>query len=369
MNRPLDESTAAEAVASTATLWDAARTEQNLVVTHQRIRARTRKRRAVLSVGAALMVAASIILAFGLHGRAKLTASPPVAARDAEVTRFADGSTARVVDSEGELTVQQATDTTIEVVLGSGVAEFEVTPNPARSFIVQAGDVAVRVIGTRFRVERSGGRTRVAVERGQVEVGWPDGRARLVAGESRWFPPPAEPTKHQGTEPEAPPVPPESSSSAPERERFLSHARRGEYQAAYALLAENPDAVGSSPEDLMLAADAARLSGHPEQATSYLRRLTREHARDSRAPLAAFTLGRILMSQLSRPAQAADAFALARRLQPEGALSEDALAREAEAAFLAGDRARSASLTKQYAAHYPNGRHLSAMQKMDASPR
>ena len=48
----------------------------------------------------------------------------------------------------------------------------------------------------------------------------------------------------------------------------------------------------------MLAADAARFSGHPQQATHFLERMTREHPQNSIAPLAAFTLGRIYLSQL-----------------------------------------------------------------------
>ena len=82
-------------------------------------------------------------------------------------------------------------------------------------------------------------------------------------------------------------------------------------------MSQSPSAVGSSAEDLMLAADAARLSNHPEQAVGYLRRVTSEHARDSRAPLSAFTLGRVLLSQLSRPGEAAEAFRARAPAAPE----------------------------------------------------
>ena len=114
----------------------------------------------------------------------------------------------------------------------------------------------------------------------------------------------------------------------------------------------------------MLAADAARLSGHPEQAVGYLRRVSTEHSSDSRAPLAAFTLGRLLLSQLGRPGEAAEAFALARRLRPAGSLSEDALAREAEARQRAGSGSRARALASEYLTSYPRGKHHSTMQRL-----
>jgi transmembrane sensor len=132
-------------------------------------------------------------------------------------------------------------------------------------------------------------------------------------------------------------------------------------------MSQSPGAVGSSAEDLMLAADAARLSNHPEQAVGYLRRVSAEHASDSRAPLAAFTLGRLLLSQLSRPAEAAEAFALTRRLQPRGALSEDALAREAEARAAVGASGAARALASEYLSNFPRGKHAGNMQRLSGS--
>jgi transmembrane sensor len=82
-----------------------------------------------------------------------------------------------------------------------------------------------------------------------------------------------------------------------------------------------------------------------------------------RAPLAAFTLGRILLSQLGRPAEAADAFALVRKILPDGPLSADALAREAEAAARAGQGERARGLAKEYLAKYPSGRRIESMRR------
>jgi transmembrane sensor len=160
-------------------------------------------------------------------------------------------------------------------------------------------------------------------------------------------------------EPRSAPVSPDPRS---ERARFVEHVNRGEYDEAFALLERAPDVVGNSVGELLLAADAARLSNHPAQASTYLERITREHPHDARTPLAAFTLGRILMSQLGRPGRAADAFALARRLAPAGPLAEDALAREAEAAELSGNRERARGLSEEYVRRYPAGRRLRSVQ-------
>jgi TolA-binding protein len=122
--------------------------------------------------------------------------------------------------------------------------------------------------------------------------------------------------------------------------------------------------AGEAPdvEALMRSADAARRAGHPAQALPYLRRLLRDHPADARAPLAAFTLGRILLAELDRPAEAADAFALSRRLAPGGPMASHALAREVEAAARSGDAARARRLAETYLADYPAGPHLAAVK-------
>lgn len=57
------------------------------------------------------------------------------------------------------------------VLLERGAARFTVAPRKQRpEFVVHAGDVTVRVIGTRFRVARSDERISVDVERGLVDV-------------------------------------------------------------------------------------------------------------------------------------------------------------------------------------------------------
>jgi transmembrane sensor len=56
------------------------------------------------------------------------------------------------------------------VSLDRGEALFEVTKNPNRAFIVQAGDTEVRALGTKFDVRRSDGRVIVVLLEGKVEI-------------------------------------------------------------------------------------------------------------------------------------------------------------------------------------------------------
>jgi FecR-like protein len=340
--------------------WGPERSERNFA----RVRARRARRRAVgkLAGGAALLLAAAaaFFIIFSRKPAVVVAPSTPVAAAPAvksPKTTFADGSVARVSD-DGELLVKVATAEHIESVLTTGAADFEVTKHPERDFVIVAGAVRVRVVGTRFRIERSGERTLVSVSEGTVEVQEGETRGYLEAGESRFFPSLPIVSKEE----------PHSASSAGARARFLELARGGQFKAAYQVMAQSPTAIGSSAEELLLAADAARLSNHPEQAVGYLRRVTTEHASDSRAPLSAFTLGRVLLSQLARPGEAAEAFALARRLRPSGSLAEDALAREAEARAAAGSALKARTLAQQYLSSYPVGKHLSTMQRLAMAP-
>lgn len=362
MNEALPGSTAAGAIAArrVAPEWGPERVELNL----SRVHARRARRRALgrLGGGAAVLVAAAALLLVVLGKKPAVLPQPaqPVAAAPAvksPKTTFADGSVARVSD-DGELVVKVATPRRIESVLAAGAADFEVTKLAERDFVVLAGPVLVRVVGTRFRVERNGERTRVSVTEGKVEVQEGESRSYLEAGESRFFPSVVASNREER----------HAAPSGGARARFLELARGGEFKAAYQIMSQSPAAVGSSAEDLLLAADAARLSNHPEQAVGFLRRVTTEHAGDSRAPLSAFTLGRVLLSQLSRPGEAAEAFALARRLRPSGGLAEDALAREAEARSAAGSTAKGRALAQQYVTSYPQGKHLPTMQRLATVP-
>lgn len=352
--------------------WEPQRMAENLVQIRQRVR-RQRKTKQVTSVLAAL-VASVALVAGGLGlwhaqtAKSVITASVAVEAPSlpATETRFSDGSTATAMTAGAILELQKTSENEIVVAAKAGSYRFDIVRNPARQFVVRVADVAVRVLGTQFVVAQANQRVEVRVERGRVEVTWPEGRTELGVGESGWFPP-----KAAGAMPEREPLAADSTkvsakamATTNERSRFIELSRKGDYQAAFSIIDRAPSLFESSAEDLMMAADAARLSNHPAQAVSYLQRITKEHGADSRAPLAAFTLGRIYMSQLGQPASAARAFAQVRQLAPACALAEDALAREAEALAQAGQTAAAQRQAEAYLKQYPSGRSRERLQQL-----
>jgi transmembrane sensor len=353
--------------------WDVARTEDNLHLTRQKIRRRRRTRVAVSALLLAVGIATGV--SYRLWPGAREAAKAPSVVPDSSGhgLRFSDGSSARLLDDRSQVEVVVVTARSIDLRLAAGRGEFDVVPDPGRTFTVRVDGIVVRVLGTRFRVEREDRGAYVSVYRGKVQVRWPGGERVLAEGQTARFPeeaaePQALPeAERTGTVEPVAPVLPAAEISRPaapaSRARFRALATRGRYAEAYRVLAGAPGVADSGAEDLMLAADAARLSGHPAEATPYLERIVREYKRDVRAPLAAFTLGRILLHELGRPAEAADAFALVRKILPDGPLSSDALAREAEAADRAGQRERAHGLAGEYVAKYPTGRRLESVRR------
>jgi len=344
----------------------------------RRVRARVersllsrRRRRGALIVALAAVVSVIVLLV----GR-RWTAEPAPIATHAVVDtprpllHFADGSevTARTPDVRLEPVVSSAEEVTLR--LDSGSARFSVTPDSERVFRVLAGNVAVQVLGTVFTVTREADRVLVSVERGRVRVTSPLGERELGVGESGQFSaaPAAEPELAPSPLPSPSPSPTTAAAPVAPAPRPVSPwralAQDGSYAKALAEIdREGPKAVRDVPEDLLLAADAARLGGRPDRAVSFLERLVKRFPRDARAPLAAFTLGRTLLDQLGRPREAAQAFASARRLDSKGAMAEDALAREVEAWSRAGETELAQDRARDYLSRYPKGRRAAAVRR------
>lgn len=275
------------------------------------------------------------------------------------------------VDSHTTLELLSLDDRETHVALKAGGAWFDLAPaTTARSMAVNVGEVEVSFRATRVLVEQLEHGARVVVERGETEVRWASGRAHLRAGEAGVFHPPV-----------APPLPPlpgiESSADewSPYRAPPVS---QNQPKAASPVLKRDPIAsavettpdIPSPPRDLRDAptrllddADSARASGQPEKAVTPLRTLLERYPTDPRAPVAAFTLGRVLLENLHRPAEAADAFAAGRQLAPQSVLFEDALAREVEAADKAGDSRRATLLAVDYLARFPAGARVKAVRE------
>lgn len=300
--------------------------------------------RAVLAAGAtaALALTGALVVHRARYApEAELAAAPQgVPPADTKrILRLPDGSTAVPLDPETQIDLVEERSDRVMLSLVRGRGRFEVTPRPKRAFLVRACDVTVTVVGTVFTVERVADRVGVAVQRGTVHVDWGPGSAPLTAGQSGWYPPLVTTANGPGATAKAVRV------SRPPRGKVAS-------------LATARNERGAAAAELLLAADRARLSGRTDEGAELLRKLLREHPDDPRAPLAAFTLGRLLLIELGRPAEAAATFAQARRMAPTGPFAEDALAREVEALSKAGLATDALARAREYQHLYPNGRRM-----------
>lgn len=289
---------------------------------------------------------------------------------------LADGSsiTSLAGPAQWKITREDPENTRVEL---ASRARFEVTPNPKRTFSVRAGQVTVTVLGTKFDVApRPDGTARVEVFSGKVRVEADERSWILLPGDASEYPP-KEVAVAPPPEPPTPETPPEDLTpekeveappKAPPRRRtsWRKLATRGEHKKASALLLEDASLVRDRVDDLMLAADAMRYSGKPKQALKYLDRVLRRHKRDERAPLAAFTRGRLLMK--TSPRKAARAFALASTLKPGSPIVDNAMAREVEAWSRAGDEARARAAAERYLSKFPQGNRVQEVKRFGKLP-
>lgn len=394
--------------------WDDAHVEVLL----QRAKARARRRAlARTTLAAAAMVALAVgawwALPFGGAEAPTVATRPRATTVEGRAIRLGDGSVVTPLGESAEVIVVRVSDEEILLDLRRGAARFDVVPGLPRDFAVTAGEVRVGVVGTVFEVEREGEGAAVRVLEGRVRVSWPpDGEAILSAGEADHFPRAGgeSPTRRgtaaqraragegephasarelaEATRAEVDPAPPEraepaiASAEAPPRARaeaaprrgraprapapppaWVAHAERGEYEEAARLLDAGGALETRDLDVLLLAADTMRLTGQPERALGYLDRAAALAENDPRAPLVAFTRGRLLLTALSRPSEAAGAFAQARALAADRSLAMDAAAREVEALARAGDAEAARARAEEYVARYPNGLRVDAVRR------
>jgi hypothetical protein len=103
------------------------------------------------------------------------------------------------------------------VLVEMGSVDFDVTPRGSRpDFVVRAGEISVRVVGTRFNVTRGAEQVNVAVREGSVRIQGPNGPVVLNAGDS-W------PDARVESVPASP---------KPDRSGRTAKARRGRAQAS-----------------------------------------------------------------------------------------------------------------------------------------
>lgn len=368
--------------------WTKGRTE----LARRGIRRRHRRRRVLGGVAAVAGLLLLALLSPRLLQRLENGSTRRIAGVPAP-QQLQDGSVVAALSPDTEVQPQEQTPSRIVVRLVQGSARFRVTRDVQRLFRVLSHEVAVEVLGTQFIVTQAAGQTHVTVEQGRVRVRWPGGSAELSAGEQGSFPLAAG-SRHESpaADPTTPVLTPErltrraaeEEKSEPAEQAPQSHRRppaqgkelrrswqdlahAGQFAQAYTLLVRTPLAEAArEPGELLLAADVARLSRHPAQSVEPLRRVIRDHASDPRASLAAFTLGRILLDDLGRPKEAAGFFGKTQELDPQGDLTEDALAREVEAWWRAGVTAQAQERAAAYVRRYPSGRHLLSVRRYGA---
>lgn len=300
-----------------------------------------------------------------------------------------DGSTL-ALDAQTRMRLLRDEPRDVDVELGSGKANFDVTHVSGRAFRVHAGLVQVKVLGTRFEVakttRREGTHIQVAVARGVVEVQRQDatgGVRRLNAGET-WSA--LIPHLNRVAQDEAraenavrgdngmkapaaaapaaiPPPAVAPDAFAPERELPLQDSFRSLRDER-----KNARARGASAREravdsaaLLKRANLARRSGQTHEAADAYTELLRRFPSDSRAGLAAFELGRLRMDALAQPKAAVEAFGLALSSAPRASYREDALARIVIANDQLGAREACRGARERYLKDFPNGVHALAL--------
>jgi transmembrane sensor len=150
---------------------------------------RVQRRRARLVVGAAFALLIASVARYGSDRPLPSAVAPPAnAARSIiagpERRALPDGSFAEI-NPGSEVTVE-FTAAQRRVVLRRGEAHFQVVPDATRPFIVAAGGMEFRAVGTAFAVQLSGTKVEMVVTQGKVAV---DRKAALPAGSANDMPP------------------------------------------------------------------------------------------------------------------------------------------------------------------------------------
>lgn len=258
----------------------------------------------------------------------------------AEAPRFDDGSQI-TLQKGARVEVLRNDARSFVTALRRGAVTFDVKPGGKRHWVVEAGELSVEVVGTRFRVEREPEGTRVSVEHGVVMVRGErvsGGSVRLTAGQSFSL--------------EAPRAAPAPATPEPRVARPVTSAVR--------VPVARIDPVAKS----LTEADAARRRGDSASAAQHFEAAWSSAAPgDSRRGLAALSLARLLGA--GNPAKAARILRSSLSDMPS-ALREDAQARLVEAESRAGNRAGAQQAAEEYRRLFPAGQRLHEVERWSA---
>ena len=294
---------------------------------------RERRTTAIILAGSGLAAAAA--LAFFLRPAVTLHSDRLRVATTDGTSEVTVGESALTVAPRSLVLVSGDDDRGVDVVLDRGSVTCEVAPRKGRPpFVVEAGGVRVRVIGTKFTVTRDGAATSVAVDHGAVEVS-ASGTVTVMHDGERWPAPAAtesaDPARlgstAASTEPGASPpaAPRPSASSAP----MIARPRAAPAQDAPAVRPP-PQDPGTLPASTPPAAVSAPAVPSAQDAFESAARIER-----------------------TRPD---DAAVIYRQLAANGtAWAPSALFALARLEADRGHRAEAARLLEDYLARYPRG--------------
>lgn len=279
---------------------------------------------------------------------ADVEASPSIPFAAWPELRLPDRSVARL-EHGARVDVAVQREDLVRLVQHGGQVRYEVAPDRARAFVVEAAGVEVRVVGTIFTVSISGAltddppRVAVEVERGLVEVDNGERVAELGAGDRLS-------------------LEPVTAAANGDDEVIVLDASTPSHTSKPA----RPPAPGV--EALLADADAARASGNPARAAAALSELVRRYSDDPRAYGAYFQLGKVERAR-GRHAAAAAAFVKCWKRAPRGALAEDARAEAAVSWHAAGREKDARAAAEGYLARHPGGTHEARMRELLAELR
>jgi TolA-binding protein len=257
------------------------------------------------------------------------------------------------------------------MLLESGRASVAVVHRPGGQWRMNAGPFSVRVTGTKFDLEWDAAREELllALHEGHVVVsGCNLGEGRdvfegelLRASCARQS---IEITNEAAAAAPAAPGSQQASAPAVPSGVPLASVDGGGAGTPGAASVPRPGDAAPSGDELMAAADAARLSGQYDKATASYLALRRRYPGTPQAGVAAFALGRIAFDRRGAFPEAAEWFRTSVRESPDGPLSMEARGRLMEALSRAGDRAAAAALAADYLRRYPSGPHADLARRV-----
>ncbi len=285
---------------------------------------------------------------------------------------LSDGSRVEI-SSGGRLELLENGPDRIRWWLREGRAEFDVTPDGPRRWVIETHLITVEVLGTVFSVEESEHDVRVRVERGIVLVRGervPEGMRRLVRGDEITVPihDDSVSVAHDDADEQVGsqldvPLLDEPSSDAPngdptsrQRQSSLEHVERPPTIETPRPNLDVPEIEVVSVRERFHRADTLRAQGRLDEAVALLDAIANDVGASSERGLAMLTLARIELDPRDRPAIAANAFARAVALGLPAVLEDDARARRVEALARIPDLLAARAAAEEYHRFHPEGR-------------